>query len=47
MAKKVNGDTAKGATLLSVVGPHTFRILGSLTPAKPGDMSYSDIDGTL
>ena len=41
---KVNGDAAKRATLLSVVGPLTFRVLRSLlTPAKPGDTSYLDI----
>jgi len=45
---KVNGDAAKRATLLSVDGPHTFRILRSLlTSAKPGDTHCDQIDGTL
>jgi len=38
MANKVTGDAAKRATLLSVVGSHTFRTLRSLlTPVKPGE----------
>ena len=38
VANKVTDDAAKRATLLSVVGPRTFRTSRSLlTPAKPGE----------
>ena len=37
-------DTLKRATLLSVIGPRTFKLLTNLiTPAKPGDKTYTEL----
>ena len=42
IANKVTDDALKRATLLSVIGPRTFKLLRNLiTPAKPGDKTYN------
>ena len=44
IAKKVTDDELKRATLLSVIGPRTFKLLRNLiTPAKPGDKTYAEL----
>ena len=44
IANKVTEEEMKRATLLSVIGPRTFKLLRSLlTPDKPGDKSYAEL----
>ena len=44
IANKVTEADMKRATLLSVIGPRTFKLLRNLlTPDKPGDKSYADL----
>ena len=44
IANKVTDDALKRATLLSVIGPRTFKLLRNLiTPAKPGDKTYAEL----
>ena len=44
IANKVTDDALKRATLLSVMGPRTFKLLRNLlTPAKPGEKSYTEL----
>ena len=44
IANKVTDDTLKRATLLSVMGPRTFKLLRNLlTPAKPGEKLYTEL----
>ena len=44
IANKVTDDALKRATLLSVIGPRTFKLLWNLiTPAKPGDKTYAEL----
>ena len=43
-ANKVTEDGIKRTTLLSVIGPRTFKLLRNLlTPEKPGDKPYADL----
>ena len=45
IANKVTDEEMKRATLLSVIGLHTFKLLRNLlTPEKPGDKSYQDVN---
>ena len=44
IANKVAEEEMKRATLLSVIGPRTFKLLRNLlTPEKPGDKPYADL----
>ena len=44
IANKVTDNDLKRATLLSVIGPRTFKFLRNLiTPDKPGEKSYEDL----
>ena len=44
IANKVTEEEMKRATLLSVIGPRTFKLLRNLlTPEKPGDKSYAEL----
>ena len=44
IANKVTDNDLKRATLLSVIGPRTFKFLRNLiTPDKPGKKSYEDL----
>ena len=44
IANKVTDDALKRATLLSVMGPRTFKLLWNLlTPAKPGEELYIEL----
>ena len=44
IANKVTDDVLKRATLLSVMGPRTFKLLRNLiTPVKPGDKTYAEL----
>ena len=44
IANKVTDNALKRATLLSVIGPRTFKLLRNLiTPAKPGDKTYAEL----
>ena len=44
VANKVTGEEMKRATLLSMIGPHTFTVLWNLlAPDKPGDKTYAQL----
>ena len=44
IVNKVTEEEMKRATLLSVIGPRTFKLVRNLlTPEKPGDKPYADL----
>ena len=44
IANEVTDDALKRATLLSVIGPRTFKLLRNLiTPVKPGNKMYAEL----